>query len=70
MTGCLTPQELADLLGVHLRTVLRWRDKGKLKIVKLSYKNPIIRPEEVERVVSEHKLRLESRLQRIKKGRI
>ena len=35
MTGLLTTREVADLLGVHTETVLRWTRRGQLPAIRL-----------------------------------
>jgi excisionase family DNA binding protein len=53
----LTYAQVAEMIGVDVRTVRQWRAAGKLKVIRISYKVVRIRPEEVERFIARHERR-------------
>jgi len=49
----LTAEQVATRLHLHIATVWRYVREGKLRAVRLSYKNILIRQSELDRFLSE-----------------
>ena len=51
----LTPQEVADMLGVKRSTVWRWVRHGRLKVIKLTGRSYRIDEEDLKKFLNERK---------------
>lgn len=47
----LTPAQVADLLGIDVRTLRRWKSAGRIKGVSLGKRCVRFKPEEIDRII-------------------
>lgn len=52
-----TPQEIAEMLGVHLQTVRTWYRSGKLGCYKLGHRDVRISQEQLDSFLQAHEIK-------------